>query len=223
MRLDDDRTILEHLLSTLALCPRILDCALVAGHRYSSLAIAAESFGGKPTDCVLNPFFSASGPLGSIWIALSSTKSNYLVIANGDTVLYPNFSVYLDDTLERPEEGFFLLCSEATPNHEDAVNVIVRPDDCVIAVGKEVKGSKETLESSGVFVIAGQKSRDTFESTLHDLFTDSTDPIISWPWHAALNVLVADGHKVKVVRVPSSFWKEIDSAEDLAQLHQSQN
>lgn len=216
MRLPDSRTILQHQLDSLSRCARIGGFTIVCGHQFNSMKRAADIYEGAKIDLALNPFYSASGPLGSIWIALQSVTSNHLVITNGDTVLSSGFSELLDPILDKGKDGFYLLCSKNTRQHDDSVNVLVQQDGNLIAVGKELRPSDDTLESSGVFVISGEQKRTLFERTLHELFVDSEDPVIRWAWHAALNALIADGHPVKSVLVPSDCWKEIDSAEDLA-------
>lgn len=160
--------------------------------------------------CVYNPFFRVSGPLGSLWTAMSGVRGQDFAVVNGDTLFHRE----LFDRLDRPKPSISLLVSAKDVKDPDDMCLLLGNGERSIETGKDIPGAE--FVSAGFAIVRGARSRDCFVSALDELVRDE-HALTDGHWHEVFDRLSSMGVDVDLEVVPPDWWIEVDTPADLSQ------
>jgi choline kinase len=201
------RTILEHQVAALRQAG-VGGITVVGGYRFDKLeAFVADRWSeGERPELVLNPFFSVSSSIGSVWAARHRLSAPFCLL-NGDTVYDP---ALVADGLARLKPGLNLFVEAVTVPESD--DMLVRLDgDRIVAVGKDLPARQAQHRSLG-FIVGNAADGGGYRAGL-DRVIREVDGAQSFH-HAIVDRLAHEG-TVHAVPFSGGVWTEIDRPEDI--------
>lgn len=183
----------------------IEDVFVVAGFQHEAIARRLAAIGeSRRPKLILNPFWSVSSSIGSVWAAREFLDEPFCLI-NGDTIFdAPLFG----SALARAGGGISLLVDKG-PLELDDMRVEV-DGDRIVAVSKALPNDANLLRSLGMIVSAepGGGYRGALERII-------AQPQGHLSYHHDIIDMLAKEEVVRAVRVDSGHWREIDLPEDI--------
>lgn len=198
------RAILEHQLEALA-SAGVSSASVIAGYRHAQVAAFLDRPLPLPVDLVLNPFWSVSNSIGSVWAVRAALDAPF-VLANGDTVFDPGV---LDAALAEARAGVRLLVEPIVVPDVDDMRVSVS-EGRVLAVSKTLDEARTTHRSLGVIVSGGGSD---YRASLQAVIERDNGHAA---FHHAVIDLLARAGAVGAVERGAGAWQEFDRPEDLA-------
>ncbi len=212
LEIGDGTCILERQVSALeteGLSSRI---AVVTGHRADRIEEFLEHRVTVRVETVYNPFYSQSGPIGSLWVARSYLRVPFILM-NGDTaVSHSALARLMQAAALHPSALLVSRIQKPTP---DDVVVDISDDGRVLGVGKELPYSG--VRSAGIFAAFSAEACQLFFSSVISASRDP-DALRVGPWHNVLASAITSGLHVDAVEIASSDWVEVDLHPDLETL-----
>ncbi len=206
---DADRPVLELQLRTLARCG-IQQATVMVGFGAEKVErfLATHS----PTDIAIrtryNPFFATTNTVVTCWLATPEMTEDF-VLLNGDTLFETEI---LRRVLTAPAAPLTLAIDQKAEYDEDDMKVALNGERRLKAVGKALTASRVDGESLGLMAFRNQ-GVTAFQAAL-DLAI--RDPAALQKWYHDIINLMADSLRVETVLIKGLWWREIDTAEDLA-------
>lgn len=222
LRLVDGSTILSRQLDAFASHGLVTGATIVTGHHADKVDAYLKTIEvGIPVATTFNPAFDLGGPLCSLWAVQDVIRGEDFIVINGDTSVSTDTLSALADGFVETNEGLHLAISTRAQRPDDML-VVLGNEREVVAVGKDLSPDDSWGVSAGLLVARGGVSRSTFAGSLEELLRQSAVARRSWPWHALLNLIIAQGTPIHGVEVPAASWREVDSVSDLSQIAGSQ-
>ncbi|MDO9452966.1 MAG: phosphocholine cytidylyltransferase family protein [Stagnimonas sp.] len=202
------RTILDHQIAALR-AAGIERIVVVGGYRVNQIAEhLAQS--GRPDDVELmvNPFWSVSSSIGSVWAAREVLGGPFCLL-NGDTIF--DASV-IRDALRDMRPGVNLLVERLVHAEQDDMRVEVAAHK-VHAVGKDLPASRSSHRSLGV-VLCPDADGGAYRAALAAVIGEENGHNA---YHHAVIHKLAGTAGVTAIENHSGLWCEIDRPEDIEQ------
>lgn len=205
------RAIIDHQISALRE-NGVDDIHVVVGFRHEAiLQHLAQTPAADRPNVIINPFWSVSSSIGSVWAARPVLNRSFCLI-NGDTIFDADL---LRSALARVGDGLNLLVDKG-PLEPDDMRVKANGAR-VEAVGKDLPDGENLLRSLGIIV-----------STAPDggLYPGALERVIMQAegrhsYHHAIIDLLAREDIVHAVRIDCGHWIEIDRPEDIRKYEES--
>jgi choline kinase len=197
------KTILSHQVDALA-AAGIERRIVVAGYRAEQVAahLAARSDG---TELRINPFWSVSSSIGSVWAARDVLEDDF-VLLNGDTVYRPEV---LSGALGGAPTGISLLVEPIAEAVQDDMLVAIEGGG-IRAVGKSLDPASARFRSLGVVV--GRDEGGRYRRAL-DAVIVRENGIHSF--HHQIVHEIAQDEAVHPIVIDGGGWTEIDTPADI--------
>jgi L-glutamine-phosphate cytidylyltransferase len=167
--------------------------------------------------CATNPFYLTAGPLVSLWVGLMQSKSEQVLILNGDTVIKESLVENLKKWLQletddlKPKAG---ICITKTSDlKKDDMKILVE-DGCFFKAGKDISPDSSVMKSAGVMCIKSYYGKDLLKEKLDLLLMDDKYLKTNFYWHNILNE-IKKTFSIDLIYVEADSWHEVDTEEDL--------
>lgn len=213
LNINDDLKIIDHLLSIFETKNEIKRIIPIIGHGYEAVV---DYFNNTSTSLdiqiVYNPFYSCSGPIGSLWVALPEFDKNNrsLLIINGDTIVSQELIDRFLDKIKELSPDFALGISETKSFTEDDMKVKVdRFNSHIIDVGKNLTLDESIKKSTGLFLINNNSAKRLFSNLLCEYVKDKNNVKKTTSWHSIINE-IRKKSKVYSIYCEDKNWKEFD-------------
>lgn len=171
--------------------------------------------GDLATRVVFNPFYSMSGPLVTLWVALNKVDDSDFIFLNGDTIFSREIHNRINELSASDADGIYLFCSYKDDFSTDDVKLRIK-DNNIIEAGKNIENGNAI--SAGLMLIKGGKSSAVFRETLDEVARREDFLNYNKTWHSFINDLAAAGVKVEPVLINTSDWIEVDLHFELEEL-----
>ena len=205
-----DRPVLELQLQALAQCG-IRQVTIMIGYGAEKVErfLAVHAPTGLEVQTRYNPFFATTNTVVTCWLAIPEMTEDF-VLLNGDTLFDTEI---LRRVLTAPAAPLTLAIDQKAQYDEDDMKVALNGERRLKAVGKTLAASRVNGESLGLMAFRNQ-GVTAFRAAL-DLAI--RDPAALQKWYHDIIHLMADSLRVETVLIKGLWWREIDTAEDLAQ------
>jgi choline kinase len=219
LEFDTGRSIVDLTLSSLSERIAPLKVLPVVGHAHETATRAVERSSSEvEVEAVLNPFYSSSGPLVSLWLALQREVGEQVVIVNGDTVVRSGLGDAVAAWLASADdstEAKVSVCGSRVPEPAlDDMKVLLDERGCVTEVGKTLSTSQPSRVSAGVVCLGSRAAIELTRSVLNRMVMESGSLETGFSWHRVVNEL-AKRIDVDFVEVDRTEWHEVDVHLDL--------
>lgn len=171
---------------------------------------------GIDSQVVYNPFYRTTGPIVTLWIALSRVPDRDLMFMNGDTIYGKTVYEKIDALLRSGEEGIFLLVSQEKPGNSDEIGVMIDEENRIMCAEKGL-AAVETV-SAGLVVVLGAQARTFLRDTIDSMSRTAAFLSQKNTWHSLFKTLYARDCAAQALFVESDHWKEIDIHFELNEL-----
>lgn len=208
-KLDDKTTILQRLVRKIRKCDVEAEIVVVVGYMYKQIQKELEDDNVK---FVLNPFYSVTGSMGSLWFAKDFLQRENVTIVNGDIVV--SDMLIRDVVSQHTDYPYVLLDS----THKDAnkYNVQVQGDlVCVMSrhltefVGNYASITKLDAVSSRFLL---EQLNQMVNEEMYNLFFED----------ALVQMIFQKNFELYYKDVKDYQWTEVDSVDDLLKAKQIQ-
>jgi choline kinase len=204
-------SVLQLQLRTLAACG-VDHASVIVGFRADQVerSLAEHPVPGIETKLVYNPFFAVSDNLATAWMARSEMQDEFILL-NGDTLFD---AAVLRGLLASPPAPLTLATDEKPAYDDDDMKVSLGANRRLTAVGKTLAPENVDGESIGLMLFRGQGPaafRDALDAAIRD-------PAALKLWYLSVVNELAGSLEIATSSVCGSWWAEIDSPEDLAEV-----
>ncbi|WP_350342402.1 NTP transferase domain-containing protein [Proteinivorax tanatarense] len=217
LRCDDGISIFGHIVKAFSTLNVRLHVIPVIGHGADKVHEEVKKLN-LENNCIYNPFYNTAGPLISLWLGLLQSKSENVVVVNGDTIvdesLTKQLGLWFDEkqTIENLVAG---LCTSKTNELEnDDMKVLLDNQHNFIEVGKHIHHNDTSVKSAGVFCVKGADSKKVLLKKMDRLLMDNKTTLKKYHWHNILNVIKSD-FQVDLIEVKLNSWSEMDTPSEL--------
>ena len=202
---------LQFQLRALAACG-VDHASVIVGFRADQVerSLDEQPVPGIETRRIYNPFFAVSDNLASAWMARSEMRDDFILL-NGDTLFD---TAVLQRLLASPAAPLTLAIDEKPLYDEDDMKVSLDAERCLTAVGKTLAPENVDGESIGLMLFRGRGPaafRDSLDAAIRD-------PAALKLWYLSVVNELAGSLEIATASVCGSWWAEIDSPEDLAEV-----
>jgi len=207
---DNGHPVLELQLRTLAKCG-VRQATVMVGYGAEKVEhfLAARPSADIEVCTHYNPFFATTNTVVTCWLA-SPYMTEDFVLLNGDTLFEAEI---LRRVLTAPHAPLTMAIDQKGQYDEDDMKVMLNGGRQLKAVGKTLVTSRIDGESIGLMAFR-EKGVAAFRSTLDVAVRDSA---VLQKWYHDIISFMADSLVVETVLIKGLWWKEIDTAEDLAE------
>jgi len=171
--------------------------------------LALRSPAGLDVQTRYNPFFATTNTVVTCWLAIPEMTEDF-VLLNGDTLFETEI---LRQVLTAPEAPLTLAIDQKDKYDDDDMKVALSGERRLKAVGKTLTALRVDGESIGVMAFRGQGVA-AFRAALDRAVRE---PAALHKWYHDIINLMADSVRVATVLIKGRWWREIDTAEDLAE------
>lgn len=167
---------------------------------------------------ISNPFYASAGPVISLWLGLVQSKSNMVVIVNGDTLLRDdcirNITTWMQNNQEHSTLKMGLCVSKSHAYNKDDMKVQLSSDGELAYIGKGMSPGQSDYKSAGVLCINNKLSKYLLVEKLNDLVMEEKAKDKKYYWHNVI-VELKDKLKIDLIEVDNDSWCEVDTNGDL--------
>jgi choline kinase len=167
------------------------------------------------TSVVYNPFYSMSGPLVTLWVALNKVSDSDFLFLNGDTIFTQAVHSRINDLSASGSEGIYLFCSYKDDFSTDDVKLRITENN-IVEAGKNIESGNAI--SAGLMMIKGEEVSRLFRETLEAVARREDFLNYNKTWHSFINDLASAGIKVEPVLINTTDWIEVDLHFELEEL-----
>lgn len=194
----------------------ISEIVIASGHCVQKVEEYLSCLNGNlGTRVIFNPFYSMSGPLVTLWVALNKVNDSGFLFLNGDTIFTKTIHNRIDELTALETDGIYLFCSYKDDFSADDVKLKIK-DNNILEAGKNIENGNAI--SAGLMLIKGEKSSTLFRETLERVARREDFLNYNKTWHSFINDLAAAGVKVEPVFINTSDWIEVDLHFELEEL-----
>ena len=206
---NDGETILDKQLNILTEIEEIDSITIVVGYRSGMIeSKIEEDWSEFEITTRYNPFVDHSDNLISLWLAILSTKDNFM-ITNGDNL----FEKEVIEALLEPEQpGAYLAIDYKKSYDSDDMRVHFDTDGHIKRVSKGIGDEQTDAESVGIARFSGPEFVRAAEATLQKLVR--SDQEMDNYWLRLFTELNEEGFKTQPVEIPVDSWYEFDFHSD---------
>lgn len=211
---DADHPVLEVQLRTLARCG-IRHVTIMIGYGAEKIEhfLTTHPITSLTVQTRYNPFFATTNTAVTCWLAIRDMTEDFVLI-NGDTLFDTEI---LRRVLAAPEAPLVMAIDQKASYDADDMKVMLTNSGRLKAVGKYLPDSKIDGESIGLMAFRA-KGVAAFRSALD---TAVRDPETLRLWYHDVISLMASTLLVNTVLIKGLWWREIDTAQDLAEVRAS--
>ena len=211
---DADPTVLEVQLRTLARCG-IRHVTIMVGYGAEKIErfLTAHPIPSLTVQTRYNPFFATTNTAVTCWLAIRDMTEDF-VLLNGDTLFD---SEILRRVLAAPQAPLVMAIDQKPSYDADDMKVMLTTGGQLQAVGKSLLPSQIDGESIGLMAFRADGIA-AFRSAL-DMTVRDPEALRLW-YHDVISVM-ASTLSVKTVLIKGLWWREIDTAQDLAEVRAS--
>ena len=211
---DADQTVLQVQLRTLAHCG-IRHVTIMVGYEAEKIEhfLATHTIASLTVQTRYNPFFATTNTAVTCWLAIRDMTEDF-VLLNGDTLFD---SEILRRLLAAPRAPLVMAVDQKPSYDADDMKVMLTTGGRLKAVGKSLSASQIDGESVGLMAFRADGVA-AFRSTLE---TTIRDPEALRLWYHDVISLMALTVPVNTVLIEGLWWREIDTAQDLAEVRAS--
>jgi len=212
---DADHPVLELQLRTLARCG-IRHVTIMIGYGAEKIEhfLTTHPIPSLTVQTRYNPFFATTNTAVTCWLAIRDMTEDFVLI-NGDTLFDAEI---LHRVLTAPEAAPLVMAIDQKASYDDDdMKVMLTNSGRLKAVGKYLPDSKIDGESIGLMAFRAEGVA-AFRSALE---TAVRDPETLRLWYHDVISLMASTLLVNTVLIKGLWWREIDTAQDLAEVRAS--
>ena len=212
--MDEDHTVLEVQLRTLARCG-IRHVTIMVGYEAEQIEhfLATHTIASLTVQTRYNPFFATTNTAVTCWLAIRDMTEDF-VLLNGDTLFD---SEILHRVLAAPQAPLVMAIDQKPTYDADDMKVMLTTGGRLKAVGKSLPASQIDGESIGLMAFRADGIA-AFRSAL-DMTVRNPEALRLW-YHDVISVM-ASILTVNTVLSNGLWWREIDTPQDLAAVRAS--
>lgn len=208
-KMDEKTTVLQRLVRSIRKCDKEAEIAVVVGFMYQRIQKELED---ENVKFVHNPFFAATGSMGSLWFAKDFLQRENVAIINGDIVMSEKL---LEDVVcTHTDEPFVLL--DSTHRDNNKYNVQVQKNKvCVM--------SKNLTEFLGNYASITKLDAVSARFLLEQLDMMVNEGVYNLFFEDALVQMIFDKNfELYYKDIKDYQWTEVDTVDDLLKARQIQ-
>ena len=214
----DGMSIFEHIVRAFTNSSLKVNIIPVVGHGRQKVQAEVDRLRNLARfQCVTNPFYSTAGPLVSFWLGLLESRSERVVILNGDTIITQGLVNKVVSWFNKSEQNkpFVGICTTAMDDFlEDDMKIRLDKAGRFDMVGKNIQPGENVLKSAGVLCINNYLTKNALREKVSELLMGEKAVGKKYYWHNILNeingTLVID-----FIDVNKDSWYEVDTNGDL--------
>ena len=170
--------------------------------------LATHPVPGLQVETLFNPFFATSDNLATCWLSRTAMADDFLLL-NGDTLFEP---AVLERVMQSPPAPITVTIDHKPCYDDDDMKVSLDASGRVLAVSKTMPPEAVGAESIGLLA---------FRESGPKLFVDALESAVRRPeamrqWYPSVLSHLARTTAVETRSIRGLWWREIDSADDLA-------
>ncbi len=206
--IDDERTVLEIQLETLAQCG-LQQAILMLGFGAEPVEalLATRPIDGLDIQTRYNPFFESSNNLATCWLATPEMNEDFILL-NGDTLFEAEV---LHRLLSAPHAPVTLAIDRKAAYDDDDMKVSLNNGRQLAAVSKTLAASETDGESIGLMVFR-ETGVGAFRSALNRGIRSKS---ALQRWYLSVIDSLAQSGLVETASIEGLWWAEIDTLDDL--------
>lgn len=219
---EDGQSIFEHTVHSLNGCPWKIRILPVIGHgRVRMVETIAELKNETRFHCIYNPLYASTGPFLSLWLGLTCSKNDQVVVINGDTLiretLLQEVVAWMDTepVNNTPEIG--VCVSNGDDFHPDDMKILLSRKGSFQKVGKDITAGEGVVKSAGVMSVKDRFSKKALQKMLNHLILKRETFQQNFHWHNILNEIKGT-FSIDFIEVFGDSWHEVDTIIDLKSL-----
>ena len=209
-KLDDGTTILQRLVRKIRKYDYSADIVVIVGYLYQQIQ---KELADDNVLFVYNPFYSATGSMGSLWFARDFLKRDNVTIINGDIVV--SDSLIQDVIIQHTDFPYVLI--DSTLKNPDKYNVQVQGDlVCVM--------SKTLTEYLGNYASITKLDAVSARFLLEQLTQMVSDEMYNLFYEDAIvQMIFQKNFELYFKDIKDYAWTEVDCVDDLLRARQIQD
>lgn len=209
-KLDDGTTILQRLVRKIRKYDYSADIVVIVGYLYQQIQ---KELADDNVLFVYNPFYSATGSMGSLWFAREFLKRDNVTIINGDIVV--SDSLIQDVIIQHTDFPYVLI--DSTLKNPDKYNVQVQGDlVCVM--------SKTLTEYLGNYASITKLDAVSARFLLEQLTQMVSDEMYNLFYEDAIvQMIFQKNFELYFKDIKDYAWTEVDCVDDLLRARQIQD
>jgi len=216
IELGDGSTMLSRQYDNFSNQKSIDEIVIASGHCVEKVEEYLSRLNGNLRPSVIfNPFYSMSGPLVTLWVALNIVNDSDFLFLNGDTIFSREVHGRINELSASGADGIYLFCSNKDDFSNDDVKLRIK-DNIIVEAGKNIENGNAI--SAGLMMIKGERSSAIFRETLDKVARREDFLNYNKTWHSFINDLAAAGVKVDPVLINTTDWIEVDLHFELEEL-----
>jgi len=212
VKIDGETTLIERQILIAKNSELFNEIVIITGYKANQITKRLKEIKGIKISIFYNPFYDISGPLVSLWTVHHKMEEDDFMITNGDNIYK---SYIFKKIFPQDKEVIQLTIDYKICYGKDDMKVKLSKLKNVVKVHKKLSPAEIDVESVGLVVVKGLKSREIFISKILELVREKEYLTPNKYWHEILNSLITDGVVIKTRGIDKEDWVEIDTYEDL--------